>query len=425
MPNKFYNDFDMETQRPRSQDLIRSEFQRDRDRIIHSSAFRRLQAKTQVFRPGEYDFYRTRLTHSVEAAQIGRGICHFLVKMSAYLNNHFYIDADLVEACCLAHDIGHPPFGHSGEATLHQLMRPYGGFEANAQTLRLITETIFSHNGQREGMSPTRAFMDGIMKYKRSFGPGPGHPEKKFLYNNQQQYLEFVWGGKKSDGYGENASIECQIMEWADDTAYSIGDLSDGVRARFINPRSIQRWIDSQTAKEWQEMSTTSEEAEKILKELVEAIERRHLDRMIAQTIGKFVHACKLLEISNGMSGLTNRYRYSLSRDPNATRRYKIYKKLASDLVFRTSQLCQLEFKGKLMLTKLFKCFENHYIENEGGPPLLPMDAERDLRLIDTSDKPLRARVICDHIAGMSDNFAIRTFRRLFEAEFGSIVDLV
>ncbi len=122
MTNRFYNAFDSENYGGLRKPDYRSVFQMDRDRIIHAHAFRKLQSKTQVFLSGEYEFYRTRLTHSMEVAQIGRSICHFLRSQSGPLSADFHIDSDLVEAVCLAHDLGHPPFGHSGERTLQELM---------------------------------------------------------------------------------------------------------------------------------------------------------------------------------------------------------------------------------------------------------------------------------------------------------------
>src|SRR5246127_4115013 len=133
--NGFYNSSDLESLHPREPDDFRSPFEVDRDRIIYSSAFRRLQAKTQVFVSCEFDFYRPRLTHSLEVAQIGRSICSFLNQTSSFLAADFCIDPDLVEAVCLAHDLGHSPFGHAGERSLHHLMRDLGGFEGNAQSL--------------------------------------------------------------------------------------------------------------------------------------------------------------------------------------------------------------------------------------------------------------------------------------------------
>src|SRR5882724_9340491 len=129
VPNRFYHAFDRETQGPPRTADYRTSFQIDRDRIIHAHAFRKLQSKTQVFLSGEYDFYRTRLTHSMEVAQIGRSICQFLRAQRGVLTEDFYIDGDLVEGVCLAHDLGHPPFGHSGERTLQELMVKWGGFE--------------------------------------------------------------------------------------------------------------------------------------------------------------------------------------------------------------------------------------------------------------------------------------------------------
>ncbi|MBP9913892.1 MAG: dNTP triphosphohydrolase, partial [Opitutaceae bacterium] len=161
MENRFYNAFDAEPFGGNRKPDYRNAFQIDRDRIIHAHAFRKLQSKTQVFLSGEYDFYRTRLTHSIEVSQIGRSICYYLRTRGGPLKNDFYIDSDLVEAVCLAHDLGHPPFGHSGERTLQELMGQWGGFEGNAQTLHLLTETIFQNESGVRGMRPTRALLDG------------------------------------------------------------------------------------------------------------------------------------------------------------------------------------------------------------------------------------------------------------------------
>ena len=185
MKNSFYTDFDFERLRKSQREDYRTPFQIDRDRIIHSSEFRRLQGKTQVFLPGEYDFYRTRLTHSIEVSQIGRSICAYLFESNKELfNKNFFIDPDLVESACLAHDLGHPPFGHAGERTLHNLMKPYGGFEGNAQTLRLITEIFYRTDEDRRGLNPTRAFIDSILKYKSLYSD-LDNPENHFIYDYQ------------------------------------------------------------------------------------------------------------------------------------------------------------------------------------------------------------------------------------------------
>ncbi|MFA5264840.1 MAG: dNTP triphosphohydrolase [Opitutaceae bacterium] len=193
MANRFYNAFDSETfGGPRKVDY-RTPFQIDRDRIIHAHAFRKLQSKTQVFLSGEYDFYRTRLTHSMEVAQIGRSICHYLLSRGAPLKEDFQIDSDLVEAVCLAHDLGHPPFGHSGERTLQELMLPWGGFEGNAQTLHLLTSTMFQNQSGTRGMLPSRGLLDGVLKYKKLFREFPSPPSNHFLYDPQESVRDFVF----------------------------------------------------------------------------------------------------------------------------------------------------------------------------------------------------------------------------------------
>ena len=194
-PNRFYTPFDLETLAPRLgvEGEYRTAFQIDRDRIIHSSSFRRLQSKTQVFLSGEYDFYRTRLTHSIEVAQIGRSICAWLQQSSSLLDADSFIDPDLVECACLAHDLGHPPFGHTGERTLHRVMQPYGGFEGNAQTLRLLTQTLFSE--RKQGIAPTRALLDAVLKYKTLAAETP-EAKKQYLYDEQRPVIDFTLGGQ-------------------------------------------------------------------------------------------------------------------------------------------------------------------------------------------------------------------------------------
>ncbi|MGA7161290.1 MAG: dNTP triphosphohydrolase [Bacteroidota bacterium] len=421
MENTFYNDFDLQCLTKERVADYRSPFEIDRDRIIHTSAFRRLQAKTQVFLSGEYDFYRTRLTHSLEVAQIGRSICKFLQQGSPLLSNTFTIDANLVEAICLSHDLGHPPFGHAGERTLNTLMKKYGGFEGNAQTLRLITEIIYSSSGERQGMNPTRAFLDGILKYKTPYGVLE-NPENHFIYDEQRGYAEFAFGGihppeELSAGKKLNSfrSIECQIMDWSDDAAYSLNDLADGIHSGIINKEKIERWAGDRPL---------SGEEGRSLEEIIEAISTEQLEKMIAGKIGKFIQACSVGKWKNFMSGKTNRYCFRLEIDPAIEQEAELYKNVSIDLVFRSPQLHQLEHKGAYILQKIFHAFEENYIEKETSKTnLLPRDAERSVR--STASANQRMRLLCDHIAGMTDGFAIRTYKRLFDAEFGSLADLI
>lgn len=405
--NRFYAPSDTETWDPRPAAAAdRTPFEVDRDRILYSAAFRRLQSKTQVFQAGEYDFYRTRLTHSLEVAHIGRAICAHLRRLGDPLAPDFFIDPDLVEAACLAHDIGHPPYGHAGERALHELMRPHGGFEGNAQTLRILTDLMFGGAPARRGMSPTRALMDAVMKYKRLYDPAKA-PRNHFLYPTQCAQLDFVGGDTTAH------SIECQIMDWADDTAYSLMDIVDGCAAGFIRTDTVQRWANNHDP---------SPEDAAAIEYLLKALRDDAVERRFARGIGDLIRACRLVPRPMPNPS-THRHAFDLEIDPIARKRAALYGRLAVDLVFRTPQLQQLEFKGARILNDLFEAFAAQYLrEDRASIRLLPPQTEAQLSAADSPGA--RARILCDHIAGMTDGFAIRTHRRLFDPAFGSIADL-
>jgi dGTPase len=427
MRNTFYGDFDTATRAPdrarTDESDYRTPFQIDRDRIIHTSAFRRLQSKTQVFVSGEYDFYRTRLTHSIEVAQIGRSLCARLKATSPELNDERFIDPDLVEAACLAHDIGHPPFGHTGERTLHRLMKPWGGFEGNAQTLRLLNDTIFN---ERAGMNPTRAMMDAVLKYKTLF-PELSDPPNHFIYGGQAKELAFVLDGRAfpdtlpagdtRDGF---KSIECQTMDWADDTAYSLNDVADGINAGFISIEKIERWAETK--------GLEGVDAE-IVKDLIKAIRRDRVEARMNRKIGDFIAAASLEAApENFLSDATSRYRYRIAIDDAIRAECALYKKLSYELVFRSHQLQQLDRKADFILTRLFEVLADLYIvRDKPGPDhfkVLPDETEAAI-FAEGNSEGTRARLICDAIARMTDSVAAHMYRRLFDADFGSIVDLI
>jgi dGTPase len=412
--NSFYDKFDLECLDPREPDAYRTAFQTDRDRIIYSSAFRRLQAKTQVFLSGEFDFYRTRLTHSLEVAQIGRSIASFLKQTSPFLREDFFIDPDLVEGICLTHDLGHSPFGHAGERTLHQLMKPFGGFEGNAQSLRIIAETIYPGLDSRRGMNPTRAFIDGILKYKRLFRED-SEALNQFVYDEQEYLRIFVLGGADSSqivDLNHFRSLECEIMDWADDTAYCLNDLVDSMNAGFLRFERVKRWAEQQNLQ-----GDQAHYAEAILTMIREG----KAEARLSKKIGSFIRCCSLMERMTPTSPATNRYRFTLSVDPAVRSEADFYKRLSQELVFDHSQLHQLERKGRVILEGIFEAFSESYLNGKGFR-LMPEGFDRIIRL--KTDLRARARILCDYIAGMTDGFAIRTYKRLYDPDFGSLMDV-
>lgn len=421
MKNKFYTDFDFDRLKPsdRTNDY-RTPFQIDRDRIIHSSEFRRLQGKTQVFLPGEYDFYRTRLTHSIEVAQIGRSICNYLFsKEKNFFNDEYFIDSDLVEAICLTHDLGHPPFGHAGERVLNEMMKKYGGFEGNAQTLRLVAENLYRDDNRHRGMNATRAFIDGILKYKATYSQFDD-PENHFIYDEQKKYIEFVFDKKNymkefstPEELNKFQSIECQIMDWADDTAYAINDLVDSISGGFINIAKLAAW---------QRDNNFSDFNNNIIDEIIGWIKDGNFKQKFGAQIGSFVVAAGIKKRKSFLDAKTNRYKYELVINKNIFEKAQLYKRISVDLVFKSAQLHQIEFKGNSMLKNVFKLFEDNYIAHMKKFKLLPDFNDKLVRA--EKNKINRARIVCDYISGATDSYALRTYKRLFDPDYSSLNEL-
>ena len=229
-----YSEFDRERFEPeqRKNNSRRGEFARDRARVLHSSALRRLGAKTQVLSPSSGDFVRTRLTHSLEVAQVGR-------EMAAELS----LDPDIVDMACLAHDLGHPPFGHNGETALNTWAQEIGGFEGNAQTLRLLTRIepkVFSASGDTRGLNLTRASLDATCKYPWSIDQAVREVEAsksvKFgVYADDLAVFEWLRSGAPQ----RTKCIEAQVMDFADDVAYSVHDFEDAIVSGFVDLKQV------------------------------------------------------------------------------------------------------------------------------------------------------------------------------------------
>ncbi len=307
--NQFYTDWDQETRGTRGAvpGEYRNPFEIDRDRIIHSTAFRRLQGKTQVYVTGQSDRYRTRLTHSIEVAQIGRSLVNLLNRITPELGPDFHIDAALVEAACLAHDLGNPPIGHRGESMLNNLMDPFGGFEGNAQSLRILTKTLRGdHRGtDAGGMHATRACLDAILKYK-VVGKQNTPQQAKFLYEDQHPIRTWVHGNpaieERAQAGERIRSLECNIMDLADDIAYTTSDLYDGYKQELVREQPVQHF---------REKSGDAVDEEVWLNFLAAVRGERSMSRFGAFLIGRWVRAATLRVRKNELLS-TNRYRFDL-----------------------------------------------------------------------------------------------------------------
>jgi dGTPase len=352
-------------------------------------------------------------------SQIGRSICTALRHRSPELGPERFIDPDLVEAACLAHDLGHPPFGHAGERSLHRLMAGHGGFEGNAQTLRLLTSTIFSRGSR--GMNPSRALLDAVLKYRTLHAEVPGAPNH-FIYTDQAPHLAFVtanepWPDEAPPGPARDAlrSIECQIMDWADDTAYSLNDIADGVEAGFISIDKLEGWAGGQSL-------SATESAH--VAELATAIRRDLVEVRSNRKIGDFIDACSLEPRDGFLSTRSQRHAWSLRVAPEAREESRLYKRIALDLVFRSAALQQLDFKADDVLRRLLQALTENYLGAPGRRlRLLPPAHEA---ILDASpDETGRRRRLCDFLASLTDASATRLYRRLFEPHFGGLVDLL
>ena len=413
--------------RPAS-DEARSPFERDRSRIIHSAAFRRLQGKTQVFATGEGDFYRTRLTHSLEVAQIAKGLA---LRLGA--------NPELVEAVALIHDIGHPPFGHAGEDELKKLMKKFGGFEANAQNVRILTK-LESKSTEYEGLNLTRAVLDGQLKYKIPYPKDT----KKFIYGESMDLVTWASEDARSeiDGLPADAkSFECEIMDWADDIAYAIHDLEDSIRTGYIGTSAFKTEGDIRTEEAINEVMKRYKKQDNVW-EICETLfgiihkwdpdlqlfgstakhhdQKAHRKQLTSKLIERYVKAtnrCDWEVVSN--NPISYRYLYSV-RVPICYRvEVALIQELVRKFVIDSPQVRTLEEKGK----HIIRCLFRKYMQDDIGHQLLPNDW-RELLPNDYTKKE-KARVVCDYISGMTDDYAQRTYAKLFLPNQGSIYEVL
>ncbi len=271
-------------------------------------------------------------------------------------------------------------------------------------------------------MKPTRAFVDAVMKYKLLYSQ-LDNPENHFLFDYQKEYVDFVFNGNKipdsllaGQVLNKFKSIECQIMDWADDTAYATNDLVDSISGGFLTLLKLEKFRDKM-------YSELSEEELEHIEEIISWIRKGNYKAKFGSQIGEMIQACSVVERKTFMDGVTNRYKYELLVDHKVERKVELYKKIAVVNVFRSPQLHQMEFKGDYMVKKFFGTFEDNYIKEVTGVKLLPEFTHNLLK--SCKDEVKRARIVCDYIAGMTDAFAMTTYKRLFDPGFSSIKDFM
>jgi len=347
---------------PEEEPEYRTAFQRDRDRILHTTAFRRLEYKTQVFINYEGDYYRTRLTHSLEVAQIGRTIARALGA-----------NPELTEAICLAHDMGHPPFGHNGESTLARLMKDHGGFDHNRQSLRIVVK-LEQRYRDFPGLNLTWEVREGIVKH-----------ESEYDIADAREYDADLRG-----------HLEAQITNVADELSYTAHDLDDGLRSGMISPPMLEG------IPLWEILVESVGWREQVLDDL-----SRH--RMIRELIGMevtdLVHATDQQLQQSGVRSVLELQKLPynvVTFSEEMHQRNRQLKDFLYNNLYRHHRVVRMAVKAERIISDLFRAYQRE-------PAILP-DHIRDW----IEERGLE-RTICDYIAGMTDRFAVEEYQKLFD----------
>ncbi|MFT0850515.1 anti-phage deoxyguanosine triphosphatase [Achromobacter sp. F4_2707] len=420
----------------------------DYARVIHSASFRRLQGKTQILNLGDSDFYRTRLTHSLEVAQIASGLVKQVAKSHPqHLATAVLPDRSLIQAIACSHDLGHPPFGHGGEVALNYCMREHGGFEGNGQTLRLLSRLEnFSENA---GANLSRRALLGVLKYPAAYSklyqPGlaprlldrhsflrsidvyASTPPKCYL-DSEHDVVEWILqplGARDKDAFiswqpreGKHGrtlhqSLDCSIMDAADDIAYGVHDLEDAIALRLVGSERFREQVPPSACEAF--LNTLSQkyqgEAHDPYDAMVNGLfgDGSTRKRYISRLVNYFLMAARFDEKPEFEEPLL---RYRLVLDSAARDFLGALKQFIMDEVIRSASVQQLEFKGQGMVVSVFEAFESE------PERLLPSDILARFRRAEGS-----ARVICDYVAGMTDMHLLKTYERLFAPRMGSIFD--
>ncbi len=366
---------------PEAESATRTPFARDRDRIIHSTAFRRLKEKTQVFVAHEGDYYRTRLTHSLEVAQVARSVAAALG-----------LDADLAETVALAHDLGHPPFGHAGEDELQAMTAGHGGFDHNVQTFRVVTE-LESRYPAFPGLNLTWETLEGVIKHNGPVVEQLERPSYRAVKKFDAEY---------DLGLSTHASAEAQVAAIADDIAYNNHDVDDGLQAELFSVADLADvpLIGPElhaTRRDWPGLDP------RLLR--LEAV-RRMIGAMIGDVIAETRRAAEGLRSADAVRGLG---RQLVAFSPAMADDLAQLRLFLHARMYRHYRVNRTRSQARRILQQMFELFC-------AQPDVLPDEWRR---AVDGRDAGGRARVVCDYIAGMTDRFAIEEHRRLFTLDVG------
>ncbi|WP_055620820.1 deoxyguanosinetriphosphate triphosphohydrolase [Streptomyces sp. JHA19] len=393
----------------------RTAFQRDRARVLHSAALRRLAGKTQVVTPGTHanawdPSPRTRLTHSLECAQVGRE-----------LGEALGCDPDLVEAACLSHDLGHPPFGHNGEVALNEFAEDCGGFEGNAQSLRLLTRIEpkrFTPEGS-VGLNLTRATLDAATKYPWPRGGHPTEPHsRKFgVYEDDRPVFDWI----RKDAPGTRTTFEAQVMDWADDVAYSVHDVEDGLHAGHIDPNYLHAEPERQAVfavavGRYVPADTDPEELAVALDRLQDepwwphgydgsAVAQARLKDATSQLIGRFCLAAEGATRAAYGGGRLTRYAAELVVPRAARMECAVLKAVADRYVMQRAEQERLRADQRVVVAELAEALTARAPEGLDPQFRALFDAAGDDRA--------RKRVVVDQIANLTDASARALHARL------------
>lgn len=397
----------------RSGEERRSEFARDRARVLHSSALRRLGAKTQVLEPAGGDFARTRLTHSLEVAQVGR-------EMALELS----LSPDVVDMACLAHDLGHPPFGHNGEKALNEWAFDIGGFEGNAQTLRLLTRLepkVFSETGHSVGLNLTRASLDATCKYPWTLeqvesATGESDSTKFGCYEDDKPIFEWLRAGR----VGFERCIEAQVMDFADDVAYSVHDFEDAIVNGFIKLEEVasasQRSYLIGEIVAWSKQSVDPEQVEAALRRLTsntfwpvsyagDIQDLAGLKNLTSSLIGSFVGRVTDATVAQSKHGIFTRYSSRVVETPDVQAEIAVLKGLVSAfLMSHESRRPFYEWQRALL-----KELADALLERQGSW----LDPINKLAWVMSESDSERKRVIVDQVASLTDQSALTMHDKL------------